>query len=111
VICYSNESKKKLLGVKETTLKKHGAVSAAVALEMAKGIRKKAGSDFGIAVTGIAGPTGGTKEKPVGTVYIAVAYPGGEWEHGYLFPFGRRRFKQVVAATALDRLRRILMGE
>ena len=110
VVCYSNESKQKLLGVKTATLKKYGAVSAEVALEMAKGIRKKAGSDFGVAVTGIAGPTGGTKLKPVGTVHIAVAYPGGQWERGYLFPFDRPHFKQVVAATALDRVRRILLG-
>jgi nicotinamide-nucleotide amidase len=109
VVCYSNDSKIKLLGVREATLKTHGAVSGAVALEMAQGIRGKAGSDFGIAITGIAGPTGGTADKPVGTVHIAVVHPGGPWEHAYCFPFGRKRFKQAAAATALDRLRRLLL--
>jgi nicotinamide-nucleotide amidase len=111
VVTYSNAAKVRLLGVKEATLKTHGAVSAATALEMARGVREKAGSDFGVAVTGIAGPSGGTPEKPVGTVHIAVVHPGGEWEHAYCFNFGRKRFKQVAAATALDRLRRLLLDQ
>lgn len=110
VISYSNQSKLDLLGVSRETLKKHGAVSGPTALAMARGIRKRVGSDFGVSLTGIAGPSGGTVEKPVGTVNIAVVHPGGEWEHGYHFPFGRLLFKQVASAIALDRVRRLLIS-
>jgi competence/damage-inducible protein CinA C-terminal domain len=110
VVAYANESKLQLLEVKPESIEKFGAVSSEVALEMARGIRKMSGADYGVAITGIAGPTGGSAEKPIGTVHIAVAYPTGEWEKNYLFPFGRDRFKQVAAATALDRLRRILLA-
>lgn len=109
MVTYANEAKMKELGVPEEILKASGAVSAETALAMARGIRRRSGSDFGIALTGIAGPAGGTAEKPVGTVHIAVAHPGGEWERRYYFPFGRRRFKQLAVAAALDRLRRILL--
>ncbi|MFO1462941.1 MAG: competence/damage-inducible protein A [bacterium] len=110
-VTYSNAAKVRHLGVSEATLRAHGAVSAEVALEMARGIRAKSGADFGIGITGIAGPEGGTPEKPVGTVHIAVVHPQGEWEQRYLLPFERLRFKQVAAAAALDRVRRILLGE
>jgi len=73
-ITYSNEAKMKNLGVKEETLIAHGAVSFETACEMAKGVRKRATSDFGISSTGIAGPGGGSPKKPVGLVYIACAY-------------------------------------
>ncbi|MCF0127199.1 MAG: CinA family protein [Pseudobutyrivibrio sp.] len=73
-ITYSNEAKMKNLGVKKDTLEAYGAVSKETAKEMAIGVRKKAGADFGISSTGIAGPTGGTKEKPVGLIYIACAF-------------------------------------
>ena len=73
-ITYSNEAKMKNLGVKEHTLIAHGAVSIETAQEMAKGVRAKAKSDFGISSTGIAGPGGGSPKKPVGLVYIACAY-------------------------------------
>ena len=73
VISYSNQSKIDLLDVTENTLKKHGAVSKQTAEEMAIGIKKKANVDIGISTTGIAGPTGGTKDKPVGLVYIGIA--------------------------------------
>lgn len=72
VCTYANEAKMKLLGVKEETLKAHGAVSAECALEMAKGALMLSGADIGISTTGIAGPTGGTKEKPVGRVYCGI---------------------------------------
>lgn len=76
-VTYSNEQKERLLGVKKETLESFGAVSYQTALEMAKGVRESFNSHIGIGITGIAGPTGGTKEKPVGLVYIAVSVKGG----------------------------------
>jgi PncC family amidohydrolase len=73
VIAYANRIKAALLGVQESILERHGAVSAPVAEEMAIGVRARCGADYGIAVTGIAGPDGGTEEKPVGLVFVAVA--------------------------------------
>ena len=73
IITYSNEAKSKYLGVKEATLKQHGAVSHETACEMALGVCKQAGATIGLATTGIAGPEGGTPTKPVGTVYVGVA--------------------------------------
>jgi len=109
-VTYSNAAKVRQLGVSNETINRHGAVSSEVALEMARGIRIKSGADFGIGITGIAGPEGGSAEKPVGTVHIAVVHPEGEWEQKFLFPFDRQRFKQVAAAAALDRVRRILLA-
>lgn len=74
IIAYSNDTKEKIAGVRRSTLKKHGAVSAAVATEMAAGVCRKLKTDIGIGITGIAGPSGGSRMKPVGLVYIAVAY-------------------------------------
>lgn len=110
IVAYGNRSKQALLGVQTKTLKKFGAVSSEVAREMAAGIAKKSATTYGLAVTGIAGPTGGTKDKPVGTVYIALATPKKTGVKHFCF---RRRnrleFKQLVAATALDWLRRTLL--
>ena len=73
IVTYSNEAKMRELGVSESTLEEHGAVSYETAKEMAEGIRRHTGADMGIGITGIAGPDGGTDEKPVGTVYAGVA--------------------------------------
>lgn len=109
IVAYSNGVKQKLLGVRAKTLSRHGAVSEAVAREMAAGALEKFGADFAIAVTGIAGPGGGTKGKPVGTVFIALA-GGGEAVVGRkLNPFDRKKFKQVTATQALKMLHRRLM--
>jgi nicotinamide-nucleotide amidase len=105
VVAYSNEAKQKFTGVRAETLKQHGAVSEAVAREMAEGARKKFGADFTIAVTGIAGPSGGTRDKPVGTVFIALA---GEFEtmvERKLNFFEREKFKEVTGRQALEMLR------
>ena len=74
VVSYANEIKEKVLGVKCETLKKYGAVSEFTAMEMADGVRRLCNSDIGISTTGIAGPGGGTEEKPVGTVYVGFSY-------------------------------------
>jgi len=109
VVAYSNEAKQKFLGVRARTLSWHGAVSEAVAREMARGARKKFGADFAIAVTGIAGPGGGTKSKPVGTVFIALTGEGKTVAERKLNPFGRKKFKRVTANEALKMLRLWLM--
>jgi len=108
VVSYSNDLKTGIVGVRPATLKKHGAVSKACAEEMAKGIRKVALADIGLAVTGIAGPTGGTKEKPVGTVHIALATKGKTGHITFSQERGRIAFKQFVAYEALSLLRRHL---
>ena len=104
VVAYSNGVKKKFLGVRFKSLLKHGAVSEAVAREMAEGARKRFGADFAIAVTGIAGPGGGTKSKPVGTVLIALAGKGETVVERKLNPFGREKFKRATANQALKML-------
>lgn len=75
VVSYSNASKRDILGVSQESIDRYGAVSEQVAREMAEGVRRIAGADYAIATTGIAGPTGGSEEKPVGTVWMAVATP------------------------------------
>lgn len=104
-VTYSNAAKKNRLGVSEDLLTKHGAVSAEVALAMAEGIRKTAGSDYGLSVTGIAGPDGGSTEKPVGLTFIAVSGPGGSECERFLFHQDRRRNKDRAAQAALNLLR------
>ena len=79
VTSYSNEAKRDILGVDFTSIECFGAVSEVVALEMAEGVRRTAGADYAIATTGIAGPSGGTRQKPVGTVWIAIATPNGSY--------------------------------
>jgi PncC family amidohydrolase len=111
IVSYANRIKRDLVGVPEELLIAHGAVSREVALAMAEGIRQALNSDVGISVTGIAGPTGGTAEKPVGTVYIAVASPlGSEALHG-VWPHDREGNKRVSARAALELLLRHLEHE
>ena len=105
IVAYSNEAKEKFLGVRAETLKKHGAVSKEVAAEMADGARKQLGTDYAIAVTGIAGPTGGTKDKPTGTVFIAVAGSSCTVVERHLNRFSREKFKEVTAQQALELLK------
>jgi nicotinamide-nucleotide amidase len=108
VVAYSNRSKIELLGVDEAVIAQHGAVSEPVAVAMAIGIRDRARADVGVAVTGIAGPGGGSEQKPVGTVCIAVA--GRETRvRTFRFPGGREMVKALSANTAIDMLRRLLL--
>lgn len=108
LVSYANDAKTKLLGVRPESLRQHGAVSEAVAREMALGVRAAFGSDFALAVTGIAGPGGGTPEKPVGTVFIALASASGVDVEHRLNPWDRLTFKDVTATQALEQLRRRL---
>ena len=98
---YSNQLKMELLGVPEEILIKHGAVSPETAKAMAEGIRKLANTDVGLATTGIAGPDGGSDEKPVGLVYLAVALPDQTIVEQRIFPFDRLGNKESAAQTAL----------
>jgi nicotinamide-nucleotide amidase len=108
VVVYSNEAKEELLGVPRDLLRAHGAVSAPVAEAMARGICRVGGTACGIAITGIAGPDGGSVEKPVGTVFIGVASPAGLEVRRFRFPGGRAAVKWQSAQAALDMLRRAL---
>lgn len=108
-VCYSNESKMQLLDVPECLLTQHGAVSAENAVAMAAGVAERLGADFGLAVTGFAGPCGGTKENPVGTIYIALYTPSGVWSRKLSQPGPRPTVKQRAVNGALDWLRRELV--
>jgi nicotinamide-nucleotide amidase len=110
VIAYSNDLKEKFLGVDSDLLARHGAVSSAVAKAMAAGIRSKTAADIGLAVTGIAGPTGGTLEKPVGTVFIALSTPDETIDIPCRFAGDRWQVQELSAVTSLDLIRRLLLG-
>ena len=107
-ITYANESKHKILGVKNKTLKNDGAVSEACAKEMAKGAAKAAGARAAVAVTGIAGPGGGTEEKPVGLVYIACCIDEKVWVERYQMSGDRQKIRSITVKRALDMLRRCI---
>jgi competence/damage-inducible protein CinA-like protein len=109
-VTYANTSKTDILNVDPKLIEKHGAVSEPVVRAMGEGARTRAGSTYGLATTGIAGPTGGSDEKPVGTVYIALASAESETiVKKFFFPTDRETFKQLATQTALDLLRRKLL--
>lgn len=108
-VTYSNASKEQWLGVSPHIIDTQGAVSRACAEAMAVGIRSVAATTYGIAVTGIAGPDGGTPEKPVGTVFIGFAHPGGVAVSEHHFPQGREVFKLEASIAALNMLRTCLV--
>ena len=108
VIAYSNDVKRELLAVREETLDAHGAVSEAVAIEMADGVRHRLGTEVGIAITGVAGPGGGTTEKPVGLVCIAVDVGGTVRTHGSRFLGDRTEIRFRSTQAALDIVRRMV---
>jgi nicotinamide-nucleotide amidase len=110
VVVYSNRAKQELLGVPDDLLRAHGAVSGPCAEAMARGICERSGSACGLAVTGIAGPDGGTPQKPVGTVFVGVAVAGNVTSRRFRFAGDREAIKWQSAQAALDLLRRSLGG-
>jgi len=108
IVAYAYDVKERQLGVKHNTLYDHGAVSAETALEMARGARRALGTDIGLGVTGIAGPRGGTPDKPVGLVYIALSTRSGECYERHVWESDRSGNKALSAEAALDMLRRYL---
>jgi len=110
-VTYSNDAKIKILGVSSETIEHCGAVHEETVKQMAQGARSIAGADYGIATSGIAGPDGGTADKPVGTVCIGLATEHSVEGHRFHFPFGKRQMKKkIFAMSALDVLRRALLG-
>lgn len=110
VVTYSNEQKRNLLGVSAETLEQYGAVSEQTALEMCKGVKEVADADFGISVTGIAGPGGGTAEKPVGTVWIGICGKNIHKAEKFLFDGDRNQVRESTANTALNMVMEIIKG-
>lgn len=111
VVTYSNPQKTRLLGVPEPLLAEHGAVSEPVARAMAEGACRALGTGYGAGITGVAGPGGGSEAKPVGTVHVAVASPGGRVAHRrFRFPGDRERVRWFASQLALEMLRRLLLG-
>ena len=109
VVSYDNSLKTGYLGVREDDLQKHGAVSRIVAEQMSVGVMTNSNADIGLAITGIAGPTGGTDEKPVGTVYIGVAAAEGNWVSKFIFEGNRHEIREMAAQTGLDLVRKYLL--
>ena len=110
VVAYQNRAKEELLGVPHALVARHGAVSAPVAKAMAHGVRSRAGSTLGVAITGIAGPTGGSARKPVGLVYMALADARGSASRRFNFHGDRLSIKHQAAQEALDWVRRKALG-
>jgi nicotinamide-nucleotide amidase len=109
VVCYSNSLKIDLVGVDRVSLERHGAVSQPVAHQMAVGIRERTGADYGLSVTGIAGPDGGTSEKPVGLVFIGLSHDKDTEVREERFPGTREAIRMRASRHALDWLRRALL--
>ena len=110
VVAYWNDAKAALLDVPEAVLAEHGAVSEPTARAMAEGVRKRFATDLGVATTGIAGPTGGSAEKPVGLVYVALATAEGSQVRELRLAFDRERNRRLTAQIAIDWVRRHLLG-
>jgi nicotinamide-nucleotide amidase len=110
IVSYSNRSKAELLGVPESDIKRYGAVSHRVAQKMAQGVRLRAQTDIGLATTGIAGPLGGTRKIPVGTVFIGLDHRGGTQARKFRFGGTRREIKEKASQKSLEILLDYLMG-
>lgn len=111
VVAYANEMKAKFLDVDKAIIHRYGAVSRQVAEAMARGIRQQSNSDLGLSVTGIAGPGGGSEEKPVGTVYIGLATEKESWVTKFLFTGKRRMIRETTAQSGLDLVRKYLLSD
>jgi nicotinamide-nucleotide amidase len=109
-VCYANQAKINMLNIDPQLIEKHGAVSEQVARALAEHARACAGSDYALATTGVAGPSGGSPEKPVGTIYITLAASSETIAKKFFFPTDRETFKQIATQAALDLLRRRLIG-
>ncbi|MCS7217019.1 MAG: nicotinamide-nucleotide amidohydrolase family protein [Candidatus Bipolaricaulota bacterium] len=110
VVAYANAVKEGVLGVPAEVLARHGAVSAACARAMAEGVRRLLQADLALAITGIAGPSGGTPEKPVGLVYVALAHPHGVEVERHEFRGSRQGVRWSASEAALSLLKRFLEG-
>jgi len=110
LVTYANEAKVRLLGVRPETLAEHGAVSPEVCAQMARGVREHAGTTYGLGITGIAGPSGGSEQKPVGTVHVGLATPSTVHHRKLRLPGDRERIQTLSTAAALDLLRRSLQN-
>jgi nicotinamide-nucleotide amidase len=108
-VCYTAALKTSIAGVDPALIREHGEVSEEVAVALARGIRERVGATYGVGVTGIAGPSGGTPEKPVGTVHIAVAGPSSHEHRRMFWPMGRALFKLFTTQSALDLLRLFML--
>ncbi|MBQ8147589.1 MAG: nicotinamide-nucleotide amidohydrolase family protein [Lachnospiraceae bacterium] len=108
-VTYANEAKEEILGVKHSTLEQHGAVSKQTVKQMAKGAAKQAKADVAIAVTGVAGPDGGTPEKPVGLVYIGIYYAGKVYWQECHFKGNRARVRNLTVVNSLHFLKQLLL--
>lgn len=110
VVTYSNSAKSDLLGVDNSLIENHGAVSNEVVSAMADGARQRFNADIAVATSGISGPDGGSEEKPVGLVHIAIAHDKGTHAEDFIFQLDRARHRQITAQVALDWVRRYLIG-
>jgi nicotinamide-nucleotide amidase len=108
IVAYADDVKVSALGVPRELIEEHGAVSAEVAAAMARGVRERLGADVGVGVTGIAGPGGGTPERPVGLVYVSVSAPDGERTIDFSYPSDRAAIRSRAAVAALHLVRRVL---
>jgi PncC family amidohydrolase len=108
IVSYADSVKSAQLGVAAGTLERYGAVSAETAAEMAAGARERLGADVAVAVTGIAGPDGGSEEKPVGLVYLHATAPDAERSADFVFPGDRESIRRRATVTALHLVRRLL---
>jgi nicotinamide-nucleotide amidase len=111
IVSYSNEAKMRFLDCPECLLSQHGAVSAECAVAMATGVAEQLAADFGVAITGFAGPAGGCGENPVGTIYLGMHAPGGDWSRKLTYPGPRGTVKQRSVTAAIDWLRREILRE
>jgi PncC family amidohydrolase len=110
IVAYANEAKVAQLGVSWDTLRSHGAVSREIALEMARGARAALGAEIAVSVTGIAGPGGGMPDKPVGTTWLGLVTPDGEWARHFVWGGDRLENKDLSAEAALQLVLGYLLG-